>query len=137
MEAPSYDRPLPVPDLDSAPFWEACRRHELRFQRCGDCGAFRFPPNPVCHRCRSRAVEWAESSGKGAVFSWIVVVHPVLPMWRPYVPYAVVLVEMDEGVRMAGNLRGCAPEDIREGMRVEVTFEDVTPEVTLPQFRAA
>ena len=52
MQPTTYDRPLPVPDLESAPYWEACRRHELRFQRCGDCGTFRFPPNPICHACR-------------------------------------------------------------------------------------
>src|SRR5258708_4112532 len=116
----TYDRPVPVPDLDSAPFWEGCKRHQLLFQRCMDCGMFRFPPNPVCQNCRSRSAAWVESAGTGSVYSWIVVAHPVWPIFKPYVPYAVALVDMDEGVRLAGNILDLDPQAIQAGMRVQV-----------------
>ena len=133
-----YMKPLPAPDADSAPFWEACRRHELRLQRCRDCGRFRFPPHPLCPHCRSDRSEWVKSAGRGRVYSWIVVVHPVPgDVYRADVPYVVALVELTEGVRIASNIVGCDPHAVTADMPVEVIFDDVTDAVTLPRFRPA
>lgn len=130
-------RPLPTPDQDSREYWEGCRRHELLVQRCRQCGTYRFPPSPMCGECNSTDIEWAKVSGKGQIYSWIVVHQPTIPAFADKVPFAVVLVEIDEEkrVRIPGNLLGGKPEDIKIGMRVQVTFEDVTDEVTLPQWR--
>lgn len=134
----AYLKPLPAPDPDSAPFWQACREHELIVQRCAECGEHRYPPRPVCPQCRSRASDWARSAGMGRVFSWIVVRHPVpREVYGDDVPYVVALIELDEGVRMASNIIGCKPDEVRAGMRVEIVFDDVTAEVTLPKFRPA
>lgn len=131
-----YLRPVPVPDHQSAPFWQACREHRLALQKCGGCGTFRYPPRPVCPSCRSRGVEWTNLSGRGTVFSWITVVHPVpREVYAQDVPYVVALIDLEEGTRIASNIIGCDPAAVHGGMAVEVVFDDVTPEVTLPKFR--
>jgi uncharacterized OB-fold protein len=133
-----YQKPLPAPDPDSQPFWEGCRAHRLLLQRCTACGRCRFPAAPFCPDCQSRESEWVAASGRGTVFSWIVVRHPVpKDVYAGDVPYVVALVELAEGVRMATNIVGCAPEAVVAGLPVEVTFEDVTAEITLPRFRPA
>lgn len=131
-----YPKPLPEADADSRPFWEGCRAHRLMLQRCADCGAFRFPPSRHCAHCRSTRAAWLPATGDGRVFSWIVVVHPVPgDIYAAEVPYVVALVELAEGVRMATNIVGCDPHAIEARMPVEVVFDDVTAEITLPRFR--
>ena len=132
-------RPLPLPDDDTRPFWEHCRRHELRMQRCGDCGALRFTPRPLCPRCLSGACEWVPVSGRGTIASRVVVHPPVLPAFADRVPYAVVLVELaeDPTLRMVGNVLDAAPDEVEIGRPVEVAFEELTEEITLPQWKLA
>jgi uncharacterized OB-fold protein len=130
-----YRKPLPEITPAMRPFWDAARRHELVVQRCADCGARRFPARDICSRCLSRTVEWTPVSGRGAIFSWAVMHQVYHPGFADEVPYAVVVVELEEGVRLVSNLVGCAVDAIVAGMPVEVTFEDVTAEVTLPKFR--
>jgi uncharacterized protein len=133
-----YLRPIPVPDHQSAPFWQACRENRLSLQVCGECGTHRYPPRPVCPQCRSRQVLWSEVSGRGKVFSWITVVHPVpREVYAADVPYVVALIDLEEGARIASNIIGCDPSAVHGGMDVEVVFDDVTSEVTLPKFRPA
>ena len=144
---PRAARPLPLADDASGPFWEACTRHELVVQTCGECGAVRFPPRPMCPRCRSLRCQWRPLSGRGSVYSWVICYGPVLPAFRERVPFPVVLVELaeDPALRMLGNLvelragalGDVAPEVLRVGLPVEVCFEDVAPDVVLPQWRLA
>ncbi|MBM3489978.1 MAG: Zn-ribbon domain-containing OB-fold protein [Alphaproteobacteria bacterium] len=134
----TYLKPLPVPDPDSEPFWQGCKRHRLLLRRCTDCGRLRYPPGPVCAHCGSRAGEWREASGRGRVYSWIVVRHPVpQEVFAAEVPYVVALIELEEGVRLASNLVGCPPEAVAADMPVAVTFEDVSETISLPKFRPA
>jgi uncharacterized OB-fold protein len=132
-------RPLPLPDEVTRPFWEGCRRGELLVQRCADCGARRFTPRPLCPRCRSAACEWEPVSGRGVIASRVVVHPPVLPGFADRVPLAIVLVELEEdpALRMVGNVLDAAPEDVEIGRPVEVAFEELTAEITLPQWRLA
>ncbi len=131
----SYMKPLPAPDPESAPFWNACREHKLKIMKCTSCGKPRFPATSFCPHCQSSDHEWVEASGTGKVFSWIVVRHPVpKDVYMEDVPYTVALVELDEGVRMPTNIVDCAPEDVSANMRVQVKFRDVTDEITLPVF---
>jgi uncharacterized OB-fold protein len=132
----SYPKPLPVLDVETRPFWEACQSGRLMLQRCNDCGHIRFPPTRFCSKCRSVKCEWIESKGRGRVFSWIVVRHPVpREVYALEVPYVVALIELDEGVRIPSNIVDCKPEDVSAGMPVSVVFRAVTPEVTLPLFQ--
>jgi uncharacterized OB-fold protein len=131
--APAKPLPQIVPDM--APFFEAARRHTLVTQQCETCHTLRFPARATCSRCLSRQATWVPVSGRGRVFSRAIVHQAAHPGFAADVPYAVVVVELDEGVRMLSNVIGCPPGDVAIGMPVEVTFDDVTPEVTLPKFR--
>lgn len=131
-----YAKPLPVPDPDSAPFWDGCRDGRLLLQRCSACQAWRFPPERYCPHCQSAESAWVEASGRGRVYSWIVVHHPVpRDLYAGEVPYVVALIDLEEGARIASNIAGCAPEDVVADMPVEVSFEAVTDEITLPKFQ--
>lgn len=126
--------PVPLPDEDSGPFWEAAARHELIAQRCAACRRWRHPPRPMCPECNSFEQEWAPVSGHARVWSWIVAHPPLLPAFAERAPYNVVVVELEEGIRMVGNLVGVANDEIREGMSVRATFEDVPDGIALPQW---
>ena len=133
---PAGERPLPaLDDPVTRPFWEACRRRELRLQRCRDCNRVRFYPAPLCPHCHREEADWVQLSGRGRVASFVVVHPPVLPAFATRVPFAVVLVELEEDprIRLLGNVLDCAPDEIVIGMPVQVTWEDVG-DVTLPQW---
>lgn len=132
-----YNKPLPLMVGMTKEFYDFCKQRELRFQRCLRCGRWRHVPREMCAACGSWEWEWAKSSGRGRVFTWTVAARPMHPAFMNDVPYAAVVVEMEEGVRMVTTLVDCPPEDIRMNMPVEVVFEDVTEGVTLPRFRRA
>ncbi len=125
-----------APDLHTAPFWDACRRRELRFARCRACGRFRHPPLPGCPSCAAAAVDWVAVAGRGHVFSWTVAHHAALPELVAEAPYAIVTVEFDDapGVRLVSNLVAGTPY---VGMPVEVEWDEIQPDVVLPRFRGA
>ena len=134
-DAKSYRKPLPRIDEDSRGYWEALARHELYFQRCRDCGTKRFYPRALCTECLSQATDWVRASGRGSVYTFTVTHQNQAPGFREELPYVLALVELEEGVRMMTNIVGCAPGSVRIGMPVELVFDDVTPDVTLPRFR--
>jgi uncharacterized OB-fold protein len=129
-----YGKPLPQVDEESRGYWEACKRHELYLQRCGECGALRFYPRALCPSCLSETTEWVRSEGKGTVYTFTVTHQNQAPGFRDALPYVLAYVELEEGVRMLTNIVGCAPDEVRIGMRVEVVFEDVSEEMALPKF---
>jgi uncharacterized OB-fold protein len=131
----TYAKPLPVVDVETRPFWDACREGKLKIQRCRNCGHHRFPPTFFCSKCNSPEHDWVESKGRGRVFSWIVVRHPVpREVYAADVPYVVAIIELDEGVRIASNIVGIEPDKVTADMPVRVLFKPVTPEITLPVF---
>lgn len=132
-----YDKPLPLMQGTAKQFYERCKQGELCFQRCAKCGKWRHVPRQMCSACGSWEWEWARSSGRGKVFTWTVVHRPMHPAFKDNVPYAPVVVEMEEGVRLVSWLVDCPPEAIEKGMAVQVVFDAVTPEITLPKFRRA
>ena len=132
-----YKKPLPRIDEESRGYWEALARHELYFQRCRDCGTKRFPPRAACPSCLSSATEWVRASGRGAVHTFTVTHQNQAPGFREELPYVLAIVELAEGPRLMTNVVGCPPDTVRIGMPVEVVFEDVTAEITLPKFRPA
>ena len=130
-----YRKPLPRVTADNRPFWDATRRRELALQRCRACGRFRYPPAPVCPECLSEQFEWAPVSGRGTVTTFIVMHKVYFPAFAADAPYNVVQVELEEGPRLTANLIDVPNDQIRVGMPVEVVFDDVTAEITLPRFR--
>ncbi|HNC69145.1 MAG TPA: OB-fold domain-containing protein, partial [Pseudomonadales bacterium] len=93
-----------------------------------------FPPQPACPHCRSLERGWRRSSGRGKVYSWVTVHRASHPWFADRIPYAAVLVEMEEGFRVVGSI-DCAPERLHEGMLVEAGFEDVNEQISLLRFR--
>lgn len=115
-------------------FYDWCQKRELRFQRCQQCGAWRHPPRPMCASCHSLQWEWAPTQGKGKVYCWTTVHQALDPAFAEAAPYAAVVVELDEGPRLTTWVTGVSPDELYIGMPVEVWFDKVTGEVTLPKF---
>lgn len=132
-----HRKPLPRITADNRAFWEAAKRHELRLQQCGACRRFRYPPAPVCPECLSEDAEWTRVSGRGTVSTFVVFHKVFFPSFAADVPYNVVQVELEAGPRLTANLVDVPNEQITVGMQVEVVFDDVTQDVTLPRFRRA
>jgi len=126
------------PGHDDAPWWEALRRHELVIQRCATCGRWRHPPGPLCPGCQSTVHQWERVSGKGRVFSYTVVHHPVHPALTGRVPYNVALIELPDAgnVRVISNVVQVEPEELAVGLEVEVVFEE-QGDLVLPRFTPA
>jgi len=130
-----YQKPLPIPNEDTKPFWDSLKEHKLKIQKCRQCGQFRFPPRVICPHCMSLESEWVEAKGVGTVYSFTIVHHAYTPAYESEIPYVVAIVELEEGTRLISNIIGCKPEQVQIGMPVELAFEDVTPEFTLHRFR--
>lgn len=127
--------PVPVPNPDNRGFWDACRRGELRLQRCTACGAWRHHPRPLCPACHRFDHEWALASGRGEVHTFTIVHGPTLPAFAAQLPYNVIVVRLEEGPLMVSNLVGAPVDVLRIGLPVEVVFEPLDDAITLPKFR--
>ncbi len=127
--------PRPTMDRDSAFFWEGIEKGELRIQRCKDCDTLRHPARPMCSSCRSLAWDYLVAAGRGEIYSFVVHHHP--PVYGFENPFAIAVVELEEGTRIVGNVLEIDPADIHIGMPVEVCFTRIEDEWTLPLWRPA
>lgn len=134
-ENPTQVVRLPVLRGYTKEFYDWCHKRELRFQRCQKCGVWRHPPRPMCTGCHSLQWEWAPTKGKGKVYCWTTVYQALDPAFAESVPYAAVVVELDEGPRLTTWVTGIEPDELRIGMPVELWFDDISDEVTLPKFK--
>jgi uncharacterized protein len=130
-------RYLPHVDDDSRVYWESARAHAVRMQKCDDCGKFRFYPSPACHFCGSLTFTWTPISGKGEIYTYSILERAKGNSFADLVPIAIVMVSLDEGPVMMADLVDYEPGSIHIGQRVEMTYEDVTDQITLPMFRPA
>ena len=131
------DKAVPVPTPETRPFWDGCAAGELRLQRCTDCGKPYFYPRSVCPACGSRNVEWFTASGRATLYSYVIN-HRAAPGFADDAPYAIAVVQLDEGPRMMTNIIGlpATPEALVLDMPLQVTFEP-RGHVSLPQFKPA
>lgn len=130
-------KPLPEASPEAQPYWDGLRAHELRIQRCNACGRGYFYPRPFCPRpgCHSRDVEWITAAGTGKLHSYVIA-HRGHPAFAA--PYVIAVVELDEGGRMMTNIVGIddpSPEQLPVDAEVEIVFNDVDDQITLPAFR--
>ena len=134
-----YKKPLPMPDPVTQPFWDSTKAHAMKIQRCNDTGKFFFYPRGLSPYTLSDNISWEPVSGKGTLHAFTIVQNQRQPGFAEEVPYVVAMVELDEGVRMMTNLIGVEadPEHVKIGMPVEVVYEDVSEEITLPKFKPA
>jgi uncharacterized OB-fold protein len=120
---------------DSQFFWDGTAAGELRIQRCNACGAVRFPPGPACQSCDTYDRGYVVARGIGTVFSYVVHRHPPVP--GKELPIVIALIDLDEGVRMVGEVVDVSPEEIAIGMRLRVDLHRIDDELTLPVWRKA
>lgn len=128
----------PMVNRDSQFFWDGTRAGELRIQRCNACGARRFPPGPACQECDAYDRGFDVAAGTGTVFSYVVHRHPPVP--GKELPIVIALIDLDEGVRMVGEVVDAVPEgeqdaEIGIGTRLRVDFREVDEDLTLPIWR--
>ena len=129
--------PKPLPTLEglAGEFYAWCKQGELRFQRCVTCETWRHVPREICAACGSWDWGWQPSSGRGSVFTWTVVARALHPAFQDDVTRAPTVIELEEGVRLLSQVVDCPPEELQIGMPVQVIFDAVTEDVTLPKFR--
>jgi uncharacterized protein len=126
----------PMMNRDSQFFWDGTAAGELRLQSCNACDALRFPPGPTCPDCGAFDRGHVVASGRGTVFSYVVHRHPPVP--GKELPIVIVLVDLDEGLRMLGELVDVADvADVEIGMAVQVDFNRIDDDLTLPIWRRA
>ncbi len=129
-----------TPDAVTQPYWDACRRRELRLQQCTQCSTFLHFPGLLCWRCGSDRLHWEKVSGRGRVYSFVVVHHATVPEFKDRTPYAVAWIELDDApaVRVLSDLVDCDPLAVKIGQRVEVLFDETAVEgFVVPRFRPA
>lgn len=128
-------KPLPVISDFNRPFWQAARKHELHLQRCNSCNKLWAPNGPVCPHCFSEDYRWDKLSGRGKIASWVVFHKVYHPGFAKDVPYSVAFIELDEGPRIISSVVGEGSRELKIGTPVEVVFEDINDEVSLPKFK--
>ena len=130
-------RPKPVPNEWTKPFWEAAKAGRLELQRCQSCKSFQHPPYATCVKCVSVDLKFEPVRGQGAIYAYTIMYHTGDKRFASAVPYASIIVELDEapGAFMAGNLLGVPHTEAKVGRRVEVVFEKLDDDITLPQWR--
>lgn len=137
MSAPAPAKPAPVPTPETQPFWDGCARGELMLQRCLDCGKPYFYPRPVCPECGSVNVEWFTASGRATLYSYVINHRPARG-FEDDAPYAIAVVQLEEGPRMMSNIVGVpnTPEELILDMALQVSFEQ-RGDVSVPVFGPA
>ncbi|MGP0032780.1 MAG: bifunctional MaoC family dehydratase N-terminal/OB-fold nucleic acid binding domain-containing protein [Acidimicrobiales bacterium] len=128
-------RPRPAQTQDNAFWFEGARAHELLIQRCTSCGTLRHPPLPACGTCRSFDWDTVAASGRGTLYSFVVVHYPQVPAFE--YPLAIGLVELEEGTRVVANIDGVDHRELRIGLALEARFVDYDEELSLPVFGPA
>lgn len=132
-------RPIPVPNEWTKPFWENAKQEVLAVQRCQGCGHLQHPPYPTCTQCMGIDLKFEPVAGKGKIYAYTIMYHTGDKRFASAVPYASIIVELDAapGALMAGNLLEAEYTEAKVGRQVEVVFQKLNDDITLPQWRLA
>ncbi|MGF6602987.1 putative OB-fold protein [Paraburkholderia sp. GAS448] len=128
-------RPLPQPTTETAPFWDAARAGRLAIQRCTACARHQFYPRPFCTACLCDDMEWIDACGRGRIYTYTICRIAANPAMADKVPYAIAMIDLEEGVRMLTQIVDSDLDQLGVGAPVEVVFESVSDDITLPQFK--
>jgi len=128
-------KPLPVPTKWSKPIWEGFKQHKLLLKRCKSCGHIDHPPYLYCTECQSDDSELIEASGQATLYAYAINEYGVPYPFMPDLPYVTALIDLKEGPRMLSNIVDCDPKKLKNGMELEVVFDDVSPEISLPKWK--
>jgi uncharacterized OB-fold protein len=132
-------RPIPVPNEWTKPFWDAAKQGGVALQRCQACGHFQHPPYPTCVTCMAIDLKFEPVRGQGSIYAYTIMYHAGDRRFAEAIPYASIIVELDDapGALLVGNLLDAPYTEAKVGRRVEVVFEPLNDDITLPQFRLA
>ena len=132
-------RPLPQPTPEAKPYWDGLREDKLMLPRCRQCRRAFFYPRVLCPFCHASDIEWFQASGRGRLYSFEILHQQFNRAFKVKLPCVLAMVELEEGPRLLSNLVGVEPDPakIRCDIPVEVVFEKLTDELTLPLFRPA
>ena len=139
MTTNTYKKPIPSPSPETKRFWDGCKKHELWLPFCHDCQTFYWYPRDFCPSCFSWDTEWRRASGRGTVYTFAIQYRAWHPGFADDIPYVTALIDLEEGPRLYANLVGIEPDPkhVRCDMPVEVVFEDISDEISLPKFQPA
>jgi uncharacterized OB-fold protein len=130
-------RPLPAPTTETAPYWRAANESRLDIQYCRACARHQFYPRRFCTRCLSDQVEWVTASGRAHIYTYTVCHVAAHPAFESRVPYAMAMVELEEGVRLLAGIVDTPLEKLAVGAPLELCFERIAETIALPMFRVA
>lgn len=128
-------KPVPIIDPWTKEFWQGAKKGQLLVQHCNDCNTNIFFPKKFCPKCWSANLSWINGSGKGVVYTFSVIRDGVEPKFMGDLPYVLAMVDLEEGIRMTTRIVNCDPEVVEIGMPVTVTFQEISPEFSLPMFQ--
>ena len=131
----SYDKPVPSIDPDSAPYWEGAMEGRLMIQRCKATGQTFLYSRQLVPGVVDAEVEWIEASGRGTIYSYTVARRPAGQAFAGDCPYVIVSVELAGGARVMSNLVTDDPDSVAIGQAVEVVFDKVSEDLTIPKFK--
>lgn len=134
-KSPVPPAPLPIPTNETTPYWQAALEGRLKVQYCRACARHQFYPRHFCTQCLSNEIEWVQASGRGRIYTYTVCHVAGHPAFESRVPYAIGMIELDEGVRMLAGIVGSDFEHLAIGAPVEVCFERISSAIALPMFR--
>ena len=137
VDPTGFAKPLPVPTPVSAPFWAALNEDRIELQRCGACDAWIHYPRTRCPNCGSDRLGWHAVAGTGAIYTFTVARQATAPPFADEVPQLLAVIELDEGVRMVGEVVDVGDDEIEIGMPLRVAWNRVDDELTLPIWRRA
>jgi uncharacterized OB-fold protein len=137
VSAPALRFDVPTPDVETQPFWDACRERRLLIKHCNACGKDHFYPRPFCPRCWSDDVAWKEASGRATLYTYSIVHVNDLAPFGERVPYVAAIVELEEGPRVMTNIERVAFDELEVGMDLVVDYRVVTDDITVAVFTAA
>ena len=129
-----HGREVPTVEDESRPYWDAAKQGRLLVKRCNACRRVHHYPRPFCPTCWSEDVEWQEVSGLGTVYTYSIVFRNDLEPFSGWGAYVPAVVELDEGPRLMTNVVDCPHDDLAVGMKVRVSFRDLTDEWSAPVF---
>lgn len=116
-------KPVPKPNGDTQPFWDACNEGRLIYQKCRACGHAQFYPRSACVKCESAELDWKDANPTGTVHTFTIVQRAPSPAFRGDVPYVLALIDLSDGFRMMMNVVDCDPQDVAIGKAVRIVFE--------------
>ena len=126
-----------LPDITplTRPYWEGAQAGKLRLQQCLACSNTWHPPSPACAACGAPDFEWRDATGRGRIHSFIIVREALDPSFENRLPLVIALIRLDEGPLLISNILDCDPEHVSVEMPVGITWEPLSADIVLPQFR--